>query len=82
MSLHGYHVSVNIGRTDPPFYALIMAAMRKADTDNLAKLQAAWPDVWREFQSRYDAPLGVLPEDGVTDMPALAKRIEELRKQK
>jgi hypothetical protein len=82
MSLHGYHVGMTLLRKDPPFYALIMAAMIKADTDNTAKLTAAFPEVRREFQARYDAVLGVLPEDGVTDMDALAKRIDELQRRK
>jgi len=41
-----------------------VAAMRKADTPNTAKLKAAWPDVWAELDARYNAPGGVLPEDG------------------
>ena len=45
------------------FYALLMAAMRKADTPNTVKLQAAWPEVWADLQERYDAPGGVLDSD-------------------
>ena len=82
MSLHGYHVSKKLMRDDPPFYALIMAAMRKADTDNTAKLKAAFPDTWNELHRRYNAPLGALPEDEVQDMEALAKRIAEFEKQR
>lgn len=43
-----------------PFYALIMAAMRKADSQNLPPLQHAFPEVWQELQARYDAPGGEL----------------------
>lgn len=60
MSLHEYHVSVEIGRLDFAFYALIMAAMRKADDSNLEKLVSAWPEVWRELQARYRAPGGII----------------------
>jgi hypothetical protein len=63
MSYHEYMVSREMTSTDPPFYALIMCAMRKADTTNAAKLRAAFPDVWNEFQARYDAPGGVLADD-------------------
>ena len=42
------------------FYGLIMAAMRKADTPNSAKLQAAWPQVFAELMARYNAPCGAL----------------------
>jgi len=46
-----------------PFYALIMAAMRGADTDNLDKLRAAFPEVYRELRERYNAPGGQIPTD-------------------
>jgi hypothetical protein len=63
MSYHEYMISRKMTSTDPPFYALIMCAMRKADTTNAAKLRAAFPDVWNEFQARYNAPGGVLADD-------------------
>jgi len=50
-------------RNDPPFYALIMAAMRKADSSNTDKLAAAFPDVWGELKARYHAPGGLLPSE-------------------
>jgi hypothetical protein len=50
---------------DDNYYALIMAAMRNADTDNLRKLGEAFPEVWTELLKRYDAPSGLL--EGETD---------------
>jgi len=44
--------------SDNEFYALIMAAMRRADTDNQRLLREAWPEVWDELQLRYNAPGG------------------------
>lgn len=64
MSLHEYQISQLIDIQDRPFYALIMAAMRQADTLNLEKLQRAFPLTWAEFERRYHAPGGRLPEDG------------------
>ena len=61
MSFHEYQTSKLIAAQDYPFYALIMAAMRQADTSNMAKLRAAWPGVADELQWRYDAPGGLLP---------------------
>ena len=61
MSLYDYEAGQQLMLADPPFYALIQAAMRKADTDNLEKLTWAWPDVWLELQARYHAPGGLLP---------------------
>jgi len=62
MSYYDYRVSREI--VGQPFYALIMAAMRSADTPNTEKLRAAWPDVYEELQARYNAPSGLLPGEG------------------
>ena len=56
-------MSQELGKNDPPFYALIMAAIRKADTGNTERLKACWPEVWEEMCKRYHAPGGILPED-------------------
>jgi len=56
MSLHEYLVSQEISTRDYPFYALIMACFRKADSDNLGKLQRAFPFRFQEFIKRYNAP--------------------------
>lgn len=80
MSLHAYHVSRAIEQNDPPFYALIMAAMRKADTDNLGKLKKAFPGVWEEFKERYNAPLGVIPDDGEVNIEVLKKQVARMLK--
>jgi hypothetical protein len=64
VSYHEYVVSKGISQGDRPFYALVMAAMRQADTNNAAKLRAAFPDTWAELDARYNAPGGIL--DGET----------------
>jgi hypothetical protein len=68
MSLYDYNYSQQISLDDPPFYGLIMAAMRKADSDNIEKLRRAWPWVWQELEQRYHAPGGVIKSDGVDDL--------------
>ena len=60
MSYHEYIMSREIERQDLPFYALIMAAMRKADDNNIEKLKYGWPEVWTELYTRYHAPGGLL----------------------
>lgn len=66
MSLHEYEISRSITNVDdPPFYALIMAAMRRADSTNSRKLWEAFPGTWDELQARYNAP-GGQPE-GMSD---------------
>lgn len=63
MSYHDYIKGIELLLDDPPFYALIQAAMRKADTDNLEKLKKAFPEIWEELEARYHAPGGMLTED-------------------
>mgnify|MGYP001592579225 CR=1 FL=1 len=65
MSYYDYITSLEIGASDPPFYALIMAAMRKADTSNTELLREAWPEVWDELYARYHAPGGALDGERV-----------------
>lgn len=61
MSLHEYVESKELDRMGISFYGLVMAAMRQADDENLARLRSAFPQVWAELQARYNAPGGALP---------------------
>jgi hypothetical protein len=63
MSLHEYRYSQLEAIRNAPFYALIMAAMRGADTFNAVRLRAAFPSVWEELQERYNAPCGFIKGD-------------------
>ena len=63
MSLHEYIISQEIAKQDYPFYALIFAAMRQADSINIERLKAQWPAEYLEMQERYNAPGGALDED-------------------
>lgn len=72
LSLYDYRAGLEIAALDPPFYALIMAAYRRADTANAAKLRAAWPDVVSELEARYHAPGGLLSAGEVRGAPTLS----------
>lgn len=63
MSHYDYIIGREILSSDPPFAALVMAAMRKADDNNLEMLKDCWPEIWEELEARYMAPDGYLPED-------------------
>ena len=63
MSHYDYIKGREISAKDYPFYAIIQAAMRQADTDNLDKLREAWPNIWTELQVRYSSPEGWLEEE-------------------
>ena len=63
MSLYDYKRSQAIAMQDEPFYALIMAAMRQADTPNTEKLRHMWPEVYEELYYRYNAPGGMYPSE-------------------
>lgn len=65
MSRYDYEVSRKLLTSDPPFPALIMAAMRKGDTENCQALIEAFPHLWVELWTRYWSPGGLMPgEDG------------------
>jgi len=49
-----------------PFYGLVMLAMRRADSDNLAALEQAFPEAAQELRQRYNAPAGMLESDPLT----------------
>ena len=65
MSLYSYWQSQNLSSSDPDFAALIMAAIRKADTENNARLQSAFPEIYQEFTERYHAPGGRLESEQI-----------------
>ena len=67
-----------IYQIDAPFYAQVMCLMRRADTQNLAMLQACWPDVWAELLRRYNAPGGIIPGDPDWDRLTDAERESRL----
>lgn len=70
MSLYSYRESLDLSREDFGFYALIMAAMRKADSDNIERLKVAFPETWQEFHARYNAPGGLLKgESDIAEEP-------------
>lgn len=64
MSLYDYQKSKEIAAKDYPFYALIMACMRQADSNNIDLLKYAFPEVWHELKDRYNAPGGFLNDEG------------------
>ncbi len=63
VSLHEYEFAKRLANSGAPFRAFLMTAMRRADTTNVAKLRAAFPDVWDEMNARYNAPGGRLDTD-------------------
>ena len=63
MSLYDYRLSREIAARDEPFYALIMAAMRRADDVNSIKLAEMFPETFAELTLRYNAAGGHLKDD-------------------
>lgn len=60
MSHQDYERSRELADTES-FYSLLMATMRRADSDNAQLLRGIFPYTWRELQVRYNAPGGLLP---------------------
>jgi hypothetical protein len=69
VSLYDYQVGREIAAQDYPFYALLQAVIRRADSNNLSKLRAGWPALAAEVQARYGAPGGRLPSDPELSKP-------------
>jgi hypothetical protein len=59
-SLLDYIESRAISAQDPSFASLIFAAIRKGDTENVGRIGLAFPDLYKEFCLRYDAPGGAI----------------------
>lgn len=60
MSLYEYQTSSEIVAEYDTFFAILMAAMRQADTENAMALRSAFPETWAELQARYEARGGLL----------------------
>lgn len=60
MSRYDYQESLKVASRGYQFKALVMAAMRQADTGNSTRLEAAFPEIWEELHARYNAPGGYL----------------------
>ena len=69
MSHYDYEMGLKISSKNYPFYALIQAAMRQADTDNAQRLKQAWHQVWDELQERYNSPGGKLLSERIVPAP-------------
>lgn len=72
MSLHDFKRAAELG--DAPFDAIVMAAMRRADSENLEKLKRAFPEVWFEFRERYNGPGGLTREEHAHAVAATTSR--------
>ena len=63
MSRYDYQASKDISAQSYPFYALVMALYRQADTSNQHLIQYCWPEVVAELKARYNAPGGWLDSE-------------------
>lgn len=68
MSHFDFIRSNELERRDEPFFGLVMAAMRRADSDNADLLRLAFPDTWAELAARYHAPAGHVDGDHNPDV--------------
>jgi len=74
MGLIDYMQSQKISAAgDWSFQSLVMAAMRKADAGNLAKLEQVFPETLAELRKRYNAPGGALTDQ---EMEFVMRRYE------
>ena len=69
MSLHDYKMGLKISAHDYPFYVLIQAAMRQADSENITKLRYAFPEVYEELIERRNSPNGMTLHERIVPAP-------------
>jgi hypothetical protein len=62
MSLSDYKQSAALA-VSASFHALVMAAMRRADTENYRRLAAAFPAIADELETRYRSPGALTPSE-------------------
>lgn len=60
ISYYDYGLSKRIASQDYPFYALLAALIRQADSDNLKRLESVFPEEVEEFRQRYNNAGGLL----------------------
>ncbi|MCK4521387.1 MAG: hypothetical protein KAU20_02350 [Nanoarchaeota archaeon] len=58
MGIYEYRAAFKLQNN--PFYALIMAAMMKADSKNSLKLRTLFPEIWEELKRRNQALGGMI----------------------
>ena len=63
MTVYDYKESLQVTKECYSFGAMLMALMRKADSKNMAKIEAVWPVEVAEFKARSLCRGGVLPEE-------------------
>lgn len=78
LNLIDYEISKHIAMRDIPFAALIAAALRKADSDNFARLESVFPNIASDLKLRYNAPGGILLKDNIENYDETLKRVKEV----
>lgn len=63
ISYYDYEMSKRIAGEEYPFYALLAALIRQADSYNLVRLEAVFPEAVAEFRQRYHNPGGMSDEE-------------------
>ncbi len=58
MSVYDYEMSKEIALKDYSFNSLIMAAIKKADPDDLTRLAFSFPSIFDELRVGYNFPGG------------------------
>lgn len=78
LNLIDYEISKHIAMRDIPFAALIAAALRRADSENFARLESVFPDIASDLKLRYNAPGGILLKDNIENYDETLKRVKEV----
>lgn len=79
LNIIDYEISRRLSSKDLPFASLIAAALRKADSDNFARLESVFPEITYDLRMRYNAPSGILLKDtGNLDSPGFMEQVRKV----
>lgn len=78
LNIIDYEISKRISAKDIPFAALIAAALRKADSDNFARLKQAFPELTSDFKLRFNAPGGILLKDNIENPNETLEKVRKI----
>lgn len=78
LNLIDYEISKHVAMRDIHFAALIAAALRRADSENFARLESVFPDIASDLKLRYNAPGGILLKDNIENYDETLKRVKEV----
>lgn len=62
-NLIDYLIGTVLKQADLPFHGILTALIKRADSDNLMKLELLWPEEVDTIRKRYNSPFAILDDE-------------------